>query len=203
MSEQNSVHFYLNWAKERIGEMDAAVAAFEAKASEVQADSRTKADQLVADLKKQREEFQVAVKQQTAAGEAAWQRNRSELEAQWRSFEAQVNSYLESLGKKVEQQQAMFRDIAAAQMKAWFDVAGKFSQEAASLAAAKRSDIDAAVARMKANAAEAEAELQKATKAGAESWKTLSAALTESREAFDRANKEASDALKKALPPQQ
>ncbi|CCE07913.1 hypothetical protein BRAS3843_2480001 [Bradyrhizobium sp. STM 3843] len=32
MPEQSSVHVYLNWAKERIDEMDAALASFEAKA---------------------------------------------------------------------------------------------------------------------------------------------------------------------------
>ena len=46
MSAQSSMHFYLNWAKERIDEMDATLASLEAKASRVQADSKVKADQL-------------------------------------------------------------------------------------------------------------------------------------------------------------
>jgi hypothetical protein len=56
---QSSMHFYLNWAKERIDEMDATLASLETKANQVQAkagqvqvDSRVRADQLVADLKK-------------------------------------------------------------------------------------------------------------------------------------------------------
>jgi hypothetical protein len=59
MPVQSSMHFYLNWAKERIDEMDATLASLEtkgnqvqAKAGQVQADSRVRADQLVADLKK-------------------------------------------------------------------------------------------------------------------------------------------------------
>ena len=48
MAEQSSMHFYLNWTKERIDEMDAALASLEAKASQVQADSKAKADQLIA-----------------------------------------------------------------------------------------------------------------------------------------------------------
>ena len=51
---------------------------------------------------------------------------------------------------------------------------------------------------MKADAAEAETRLQKLKQAGSESWSALSAALTESRKAFDRANQEAWDALKRA-----
>lgn len=53
------MHFYINWAKERIDDMDATLASLEtkanqvqAKAGQVQADSRVTADQLVADLKK-------------------------------------------------------------------------------------------------------------------------------------------------------
>jgi hypothetical protein len=42
-AEQSS--FYLDWTKERIDEMDASLASFEAKAGQVQADSKVKADQ--------------------------------------------------------------------------------------------------------------------------------------------------------------
>jgi hypothetical protein len=53
---------------------------------------------------------------------------------------------------------------------------------------------------MKADAAEAETRLQKLKQAGSESWSALSAALAESRKAFDRANQKAWDALKRAAP---
>ncbi len=38
MSEQSSMHSYLNWSKERIDEMDAILASLEAKAGQVQVD---------------------------------------------------------------------------------------------------------------------------------------------------------------------
>jgi hypothetical protein len=68
------------------------------------------------------------------------------------------------------------------------------------VAAARRADVDAAVKQMKSDAAQAEARLQKLKQAGSESWSALSAALAESRKAFDRANQEAWDALKRAAP---
>ena len=77
MFEQSSMHFYRNWTKERIDEMDAVVVSLEAKASQVQADSKAKADQLIADLKKLRDEFQAIVKKEAAAGEVAWERTRT------------------------------------------------------------------------------------------------------------------------------
>jgi hypothetical protein len=53
---------------------------------------------------------------------------------------------------------------------------------------------------MKAEAAESEAKLQKLKQAGSESWTALSAALAESRKAFDQANQKAWDAFKRAAP---
>jgi uncharacterized membrane-anchored protein len=202
MPEQSSMHFYLNWAKARIDEMDAALASLEVKASQMKADSKGKADQLIADLKKRRDEFQALVKQQADAGAAAWEETRKQLESQWSGFEVQVKTYFETVGKQADQQQATFRDVAAAQVKAWREVADKLQDATTKLATAKRSEIDAAVDQMKAGAAEAEARLQKLKQTGSESWAALSGALVESRKAFDQATRAAWDAFKRAAPPQ-
>ena len=199
--QRSSIHLYLNWAKERIDEMDATLASLEAKASQVQADFKVKANQLIADLKKQRDEFQAAVKKQAEAGDVAWERTRGQLESQWNGFEAQVKIYIDTVGKQIKQQQATFHDVAAAQVKAWREAADQFHDAATKLAAERRADIDAAVTQMKADASEAEIRLQKLKQAGSESWTALSAALAESRKGFDRANQTAWDALKRAAPP--
>jgi hypothetical protein len=201
MPEQSSMHFYLNWAKERIDEMDAILASLEAKASQVQADSKVKANQLIADLQKRRDEFQATVKKQAEAGEAAWERTKTQLESRWSDFEAQAKTYIETVGKQVQQQQATFRDVAAAQVKAWREAADNLHDAAAKVTAARRADLDAAVKQMKADATEAQARLQKLKQAGSDSWTTFGAALAESRKAFDSANQAAWDALKRAAPP--
>jgi hypothetical protein len=195
------MHFYLNLAKERIDEMDAVLASLEAKASQVQAESRVKANQFIADLRKKRDEFQESVKKQGDAGEAAWLGVKSQLENSWNGFEAEVKKYVETFGKQVEQQQRTFQDSAAAQLKAWRDAAESIHNAAAEVAVDRRTDIDAALTRMKADASEAEANLQKLNRAGTESWNALTAALAESRAAFDRANQAAWDAFKRAANP--
>jgi hypothetical protein len=199
MAEQSSMHAYLNWVKQRIDEMDATLASLEVKGSQLTADSSVKADQLVAELKKRRDEFQTTVKTQLEAAEATVRTNKAQLEAQWPAFEAQVKTYFETVGKQVEQQQAAFQDIAAAQIKAWQTAADEFRDSAAKVAAAKRSDLDVALKQIKADAAEAEVHLQKLRQAGGESWTALSAALAESRNSFDRATQQAWDALKRAV----
>jgi hypothetical protein len=201
MPEQSRMHFYLNWAKERIDEMDATLASVEAKASQLQADSKIKANQLIGDLQKRRGEFQAEVKKQAEAGEAAWQRVKPQLESRWNDFEAQVKTYIDTVGKQVQQQHATFRDVAAAQVKAWREAADKLGDAAAQVAAAQRANIDAALKQMKAGASEAESRFQKLKQAGSESWSVFGAALAESRKAFDRANQAAWEALKHAAPP--
>lgn len=198
MSQQSSMHFYLNWAKERIDEMDAALASFEVKAGQAKAESKVKTDELLSDLTKRRDAFQAMLKTQAEAGEAAWADAKSNLEKQWVEFEAQVKTYFEGAGKQLEQQQATFKDVAAAQAKAWSEAADKFG--AAAAAAARSVDVDAALKQMKSDASEAEARLQKLKQAGSESWSVLSAALADSRKAFDQANKAAWDTLKGAGP---
>jgi chromosome segregation ATPase len=201
MAKQSSMHAYLNWTKQRIDEMDATLASLEAKAGQVKAESKTKAQQTIADLKKRRDEFQAKAKAQAQAGEAALQANKTQLETQWRDFEAQVETYFDTVGKQIGQQQATFREIAAAHAKAWREAADKLHSEATKVAAGKRADVDAAVKQMKADAAEAEARLQKLKQAGSESWAAMSAALAASRKAFDQANQKAWDALRRATPP--
>jgi hypothetical protein len=201
MPEHSSMHVYLNWAKERLDEMDAALASLEAKATQQKADAKAKADQLIADLKKRRDEFQAKAQTEAQATEATWQGAKTQLESQWHGFEAQVKTYFETVGRQIEQQQSMFRDVAAAQLKAWREAADKFHDAATKVAAEKRANVDVAVKQMKAEAAEAEVRMQKLKQAGSESWSALSAALGESRKAFDQANQKAWDAFRRAGPP--
>jgi hypothetical protein len=199
MPEQSSVHGYGSWAKQRIDEMDATLASIEAKLGEVKADTKEKTNQVIADLKKRRDEFQAKIQGQAEVGQAAAQAHAAQLDSQWREFEAHVKTYFDTVGKQMEQQQATFQEVAAAQAKAWRDAAEALHNEATKIATARRADVDSAIKQMKEDAAEAEAKLQKLKQTGADSWATLSAALADSRKSFDRANQEAWEALKRAV----
>lgn len=199
MPAESSMHFYLNWAKERIDEMDAALASLEGKAAKLQADSRVNADRLIADLRKRRDEFQSAVKRQAEASDTAWESIKVQLETEWKKFEAEVKKYLETFGKDVEQQKAVFQGQLAAQIKAWHETADKIHAAAMQLATERRRDIEETVTRMRGDAAVAEEKLQKLARAGTESWAALNEALAETRATFDRANQAARDAFKRSL----
>ncbi len=124
-------------------------------------------------------------------------RTKPELDAGWSKFEADVDKYVDTFGQQAQQQQAIFKDAAAAQLKAWRHAAEQLHGAAAKFAAERRSDADAAIKRMKAGAAEAEASLQQLGQASATSWAALRSALAGSREAFDRTNRAASEAVKR------
>jgi hypothetical protein len=109
------------------------------------------------------------------------------LEADWARFETEVQKYVKSFGEQIKQQQATFKLQADAQLKAWREAADKFQVAAAGFAAERRSEIEANVKRMKADAVAAEEKLQKLDQAGTQSWSVLTAALTETRAVFDRA----------------
>ena len=72
MPMQSNIHFYVNWAKERLDEMDATLTSFESKVAEVQADARDRADKVLSVMRKKRDEFQNIVKKQAEANEAGW-----------------------------------------------------------------------------------------------------------------------------------
>jgi predicted phage gp36 major capsid-like protein len=65
MVTQSNPHFFTNWAKERLDEMDAAVTSLESKVAEVQADVRDKAEKILAELRKQRDDFRDTMKKQS------------------------------------------------------------------------------------------------------------------------------------------
>ena len=199
MATQSSIHFYVNWAKERLDEMDAALTSLEGKIGGVQADMRDTASKLLADLRKQRDDFRDIVKKQSAANEMTWSSAKAELEPQWNSFEAEIKKYIESFSKQFEHQQATFKLQAAAQLRAWREAADKLGSDAKGFAVEQRGEIDATVKRMTADAAVAEEKLEKSlNEAGTQSWSALMAVLTETRAAFDRANQAAREAFKRA-----
>src|SRR5271165_5122166 len=141
MAKESGFHYYLNWAKERIDEMDAILTSFEGKVPSLQADLRSRADQVLAELRKTRDHFRDAVKQQAEASEATWIDLKAKLEPEWKAFEAEVRKYVDSFAKQAEQQRAAFKSQADAQLKAWREAASQMGNVAKGFAAERRSDL--------------------------------------------------------------
>jgi len=199
MPKHSAVYFYLNWAKERIDEMDATLASMEANVARVQADARAKANQALADMRKKRDDFRDTLKKQADANEATWIKEKARLQSEWNTFQTDVRKYVESAGKQIEQQQETFKRQAAAQVKAWREAAENLHTAAKDFAGERRGEIEATVKHMEADAIAAEEKLRKVNEAGKQSWSALTTALAETRAAFDRANQTAQEAFKRAV----
>ena len=198
MPMQSNIHFYVNWAKERLDEMDATLTSFENKVAEVQADARDRADKVLSAMREKRDDFRNIVKKQAEANEAGWITAQAQLESEWNSFETEAKKYVESFVKQVEEQQATFKLQAAAQLNAWREAADKLGSAANDFATERRNEIDAALKRMNADAVAAEAKLLKLSEAGTQSWSVLTAALSETRATFDRANQALREQFKRS-----
>jgi hypothetical protein len=142
--------------------------------------------------------FSEFIRQRGPFQPTAWIKAKAQLETEWSAFETEVKKYVDTFGKKIEQQQATFKLQAAAQLKAWREVADKLRTAGKEFAAERQGEIEATVKRMEADAAVAEERLQKLNQAGMQSWSALMGALAETRAAFDRANQAAQEAFKRA-----
>jgi hypothetical protein len=196
--QSSRFHVHITWAKERLDEMDAALASLEREARKGKPAARAKADRVIAGLRKRRDDFQHAIRTQIDAGETTWLRDVSQLKTQLDGFFAGVNEHIGEFERQVEAQQAIFRDLAAAQAKAWRDAAKQIHEGAIGFAAERRAEIERIVQQMEADASKTESQLQELMGAGKESWSALRDALHASRAAFDRAVESAGDAFKRA-----
>jgi hypothetical protein len=192
----NNTQFFLDWAKERVSEMDATLASLESKIGELRVESRAAANEFIASLRAQCDAFRTSVEKQTQLGDAGWTRTKARLENDWASFEGRVSQYVEDIGKQVGQQQATFELLVAAQLKIWRETAEKIHVAAGQFTADRQRDIEATVERMKADATAAEEKLRKLARVGTEPWSALNTALAENRAAFDRASQTAWNAFK-------
>ena len=198
MDSQSTMHAYLDWAKGRLDEIDATLVSFESSATKLQADTRTKAESALANMRTARDAFRKSMKDYGQASEASLNRSKEALESQWNAFEASVQTYLNSTGKQVKDQQAAFLARAAAQRKAWQESIDTVQRSTASFAADRRDDMEKVLERMTTEADAAKTKLDKLNKAGSESWAAMKSALSETRDAMDRAQKAALDAFKRA-----
>ena len=94
MTTETYAHDFLNWAKERLNEIDATLTLIETRVGSLQADAKKQAENALLEIRAQRDVFKEAIQKQKVESEAGWAKAKSGLEANWTSFEALVQKYL-------------------------------------------------------------------------------------------------------------
>ena len=194
---QSSRSQFFSWAKVRLDEIDATLASWEAEAAKLRGEARAKAENALANMRAKRDAFRETIQKETEQIESDWNRAKAAREADWKAFEASAQKFIDDASTQVEQQKAAFQARADAQTKAWQQAMEKLQQDATKVAAENKSKAEAAVKQMKADAAAAQAKLEKLKSAGASSWSAYEKALDETRAAFDHANQSAQEAFAK------
>lgn len=198
VAARTGVQVSIDWAKERLDEMDATLASVEKRLGELKSENRAKAERAVAEMRAQREAFKQTVEAKKQASEAEWQQTKAKLEFRWTAFEAGVQKWVDANGQLVAEQNQMFVARAEVQLKAWQDMIDKLEASAKGVAADRKREIDSAVAAIRADAKATKTKLDALKGSGKESWAALASALAESRVVFDRANRTAAEAFKRA-----
>ena len=198
METHSSAHVYLEWIKGRVDEIDTTLASLEGCAAKLYGDARANADRAVADMHQVRDTFGRLMEQQAKAGQETLAQSKEALNNQWALFERSFQTYLDAAGKQVDVHRAAFEARAAGQRKAWQEAIDELHKSATAFAADRRSDLDEAVLQMKTQADAVKVKFDKLYTAKDESWTALKSALSESRDALDRAYQTAREVYERA-----
>ena len=86
MTSQSIVHSYLDWAKERLDEIDATLSSFQHDAAKLQADVRVKAEKAMADMRAARDDFRRSVNEHANASDIDCRQLEEEVGGSMDSF---------------------------------------------------------------------------------------------------------------------
>jgi hypothetical protein len=197
---QNSVNVFVDWAKARLDEMAANASTLQGNLDKLDANSRAQAEQAINQLNQWIKQGQNDVKNAQAQGEASVAQAKADLEALWNNFQNNSGDW----AGLIKDNQAMFQARAQAQVQAWQDMVNTYIQRLNDVHDQNRSQAEAQVAQLQAEAKKAQADLtakaEELAKAGQSSWDAMSEALDQSRNAFaksiETAAKNFNDAMK-------
>jgi hypothetical protein len=196
---RSSVHGSIDWAKERLDEMDATLALLEKKLGDFKSENRAEAERVIADMREQREALKQVVDAKSRATEADWQQTKATVQSRWTAFEAAVQKWADATRQDIADQNELFVVRADAQLKAWKDMIDQLDASAKASASDRKREIDSAMAAIRADREIVKARLEAVKRSGKETRIALANALDESRAAFDRANQTASEAFKRGV----
>jgi hypothetical protein len=190
-----NAHPHLAWAMWGLQEIEATLASLEGNIHEY-AETHPTAESAITLMRKARDAFQKAILEHRPLNEIAPTCSKSAFEGEWAAFEESLETYMDSVGRQISEQERVFRVRADAQAQAWQQAIDHFHESAATFSSERRRDIEAAIRRLGSEADASKAALDKLNKAEGASWTAMKSALSETRAALDRAHHAAREAMK-------
>lgn len=179
----------IDWSQSRLTELDAAVAAVEAKSATVKADTREKAQKRLDDLRAARDAYRAKAEAATANA-GAWTdaqvgEARRSLDEDSQAFDVALEGYLKDTKADIATRQA----VLDAQLRARQESTGKAIEDlrkrAQTLSASERAKADASITALEAQEKDAQQRIGRLRDASEESWQTVKRSSAESRKLFE------------------
>jgi DNA repair exonuclease SbcCD ATPase subunit len=195
-------HAAIEWAKERLLEIDATVATLEEDAGKLHDDIRKRADEIIAKLRATRDAYGAKIEGVLADGrqqtESMVAETRAALETQWSAFERDLEGYLTSINSEIALRKEVFQARMKAEEAYWRQRIADLKASTSSVAAKRRAALEARIAAVQAEADAAKARLARLQQAGGDAWSALRDGLAEARGVFDKTYEAVRGAIERA-----
>ena len=200
MPEQRRVQEYLEWAKQKLNEVEATLVALDGSLEVLKKDARTEADRAIARIRTARDAFKAkvdAVRPDAAAAKAAADRVYDAAETEWTEVELAFQDYLKAAAGQASVVKKALADRAEAQRQSWQTSLQAIRAAALAALDQARGEVDAAIRRLTVEAEKAEGKIGKVSAVGDESLKAIKGGLDEAISVYVRTWKKISEAVSK------
>ncbi|AZG78423.1 MULTISPECIES: hypothetical protein [Methylocystis] len=197
MTKQHLAHEYLTWAKQKLDEIDATLAAVDGSIEAWKSDARTDA---IARIRTARDAFKAkvdAVQSEVAAAKAIADDAYVAIEADLTEFELAFRDFLTAAEGQANVVKKALAARAEAQRRSWQSSLQSIRDAASASIDHALGEADAAFRHVAAETEKVEAKIGKVSTAGDESWKAIKGGLDEAISVYERAWKKISEAVAK------
>ena len=202
MNTQTHIHEPIAWAKQRLDELDAGIAAAEKSLDEVNGDIRREADDALARLREARGKLQVhydKLRAETGATKQGVKAVQDALEAEWVEVEAAFHSFTSAVGEHAQTARGIVLARVKAQRSAWEASLQELRGQTADAVEKARAELDAAIKRVSDEAEKFQTRIGEVKDAGDASWEAVKSGLEEAKQVHSRTIQKIRDALSKPL----
>jgi hypothetical protein len=200
MSPQKSVHAYREWAKQKLDEIDATLAALDGSFEALKKDARTETSRAIARIRTARDAFKAkvdAVRPDAAATKALADSTYASLDAEWAEVELAFQDLLAAAAGEANVVKKALTARTEAQRQSWQSSLHALRAAAADAIEHAHIEAYAALRRLAAETTKAEATLGHISAAGDESWTAIKGGLKEAISVSERTWQKISEAVSK------
>lgn len=200
MSKQTLAHEYLEWSKQKLGEIEATLASLDSSVEALKSDARKEADRAIARIRTARDAFKAkvdALRSDAAATKAITDDAYAVIEAEWTEVELAFQDFLTAAGGQANIVKKALTDRAEAQHQSWQSSLQAIQATASAAIDHALSEADASLRQLAEETKNAEAKLGKISGVGDESWKAIKSGMDEAIAVYERTWKKISEAVSK------